>query len=104
ILIYNNNQNTGMSLAVKEYQNVRPFDYVNVRLGTKLKNLADFHGPEFIDNHLKDVIISFKPDKIENDNKLYGKQCFDIDVKVFNKAGELKDFTQISDVTVCPGD
>ncbi len=104
IQIYNNNQITGMNLTVKEYQIARPFDYINIRLGNRIKNLTDFRGPEFYDNHLKDVIISFKPDKIETENKLYGKQCFDIDVKVFDKAGELKDLTTIEDLAVCPAD
>jgi hypothetical protein len=30
ILIYNYNQNTGMSLTVKEYQVARPFDFINI--------------------------------------------------------------------------
>ena len=32
IIIYNYNQNTGKSLNVKEYQNARPFDYINIGL------------------------------------------------------------------------
>ena len=104
IAIYNNNQNTGISLIVKEYQITRPFDYINIRLGNKLKNLTDFRGPEFFDDHLKDVIISFRPDKIETESKLFGKQYFTVDVKVFNKTGELKDFTIIEDLAVCPAD
>ncbi len=104
IALYNYNQNTGMGLTVKEYQLARPFDYINLRIGNKLKTLTDFRGPEFTDTHLKDVIISFRPDKIDSENKLFGKQSLTVDVKVFDKQGELKDLTTIDDVTICPAD
>jgi hypothetical protein len=104
ITIYNYNQNTGKSLNVKEYQKARPFDYINVSLGHTVKNVSKFQGPEIYGESLKDVIISFNPNKIDEDNKLYGKQYVDIDVKIFDKDGNLKDFTTISNTVVCPGD
>jgi hypothetical protein len=104
IAIFNYNQSTGKSLNIKEYQNARAFDYIYIGLEGTMKNVTGFHGPEFYKGNLRDIIISFKPEKIESDNKLYGKQYFDIDVKVYDKEGELKDFATISDQVVCPGE
>ena len=73
-------------------------------LGHTVKNVAAFQGPEIYSNNLKDIIITYSPDKIETENKLFGKQYFTIDVKVYDKDGALKDFATINDLVVCPGD
>jgi hypothetical protein len=104
IEIYNYNQNTGKSLAIKEYLKPHPFDYVTLNYGDKHKSLSDISGPELYDKTLKDVVISFQPNKIDSINKLYGKQYLNIDVKVLGKKDEIVDFTTIEDVVVCPGE
>jgi hypothetical protein len=104
INIFNYNQNTGRTLTVKEYQNARPFDYVNLTFGDRTKTVSDFQAPELYDKSVKDIIISFKPEKIDNDGNICGKQYLDIDVKVYNDKGELTDFANINDVAICPGD
>jgi len=104
ISIYNYNQNTGKTLTVKEYQLARPFDYITLNYNDRNKIVSDFQGPELYDKTLKDLVISFKPEIVDSVTKFYGKQYVDIDVKIFNKNGELTDFATINDVCVCPSE
>jgi hypothetical protein len=104
ISIFNYNQNTGRTLTVKEYQLARPFDYISIKYNDKNKIVSDIQGPELYDKTLKDLVISFKPEIIDSVIKFYGKQYLDIDVKIFNKNGELTDFATINDVCVCPAE
>jgi hypothetical protein len=104
IAIYSNNQNTGKSLIVKEYQKARPFDYINISYGNKVKKVSDIKGPELYNKTIKDVVISFSRDKIDADNKLYGKQYLTIDVKILGKKGEVVDLATIEDFAVCPAE
>jgi hypothetical protein len=104
IIIYINNQNSGKSLIVKEFQNARPFDYINISYGNGLKKVNDIKGPELYDKTIRDVVISFLPDKIDADNKLFGKQYLTIDIKIMGKKGEVIDLATIEDFAVCPGE
>jgi hypothetical protein len=104
IEIYNYNQNTGKSLTVKEYQHARPLDYVSINYGNSPKRLTDFKGPELYDKTIKDLVISFSPDKIDADNKLYGKQYLTAEIKILGKKGEIVEYTTIDDIVVCPGE
>lgn len=102
IFIYNYGKSTEKSLTVKEFQRARTFDYVNIKMGGRNKYVSDFQGPELNPESFKDIMISFKPDKIDDEKKIYGKQYFDVDVKVYNKDNELTDFATIKDIIVSP--
>jgi hypothetical protein len=104
IAIFNYNQNTGKYLTIKEYLKPHPFDYIMINYGDKHKILSDIHGPELYDKIIKDVVISFLPNKIDSASKLYGKQYLNLDVKVLGKKDEIIDMATIDDIAVCPGD
>ena len=104
IAIYNNDQNTGKSLIVKEYQNARPFDYINISYGNKVRKVSEINGPELYNKTIKDLVISFARDKIDTENKLYGKQYLSVEIKILGKKGELIDFTTIEDFAVNPSE
>jgi len=104
IEIYSYNQNTGRYLTIKEYQKPHPFDFINIRYGDKRKSLSDINGPELYDKTIKDVVISFAPDKIDSLNNLYGKQYFNIDVKILGRKDEIIDYTTIDNMAICPGE
>ena len=74
IEIYNEGEKTGQSLTVKECSKAHPFDYITINYGNGSRRLSDIHGPELYDKLIKDVIISFQPNKIDSATNLYGKQ------------------------------
>jgi hypothetical protein len=102
--IYNYNQNTGKYLTVKEYQKAHPFDYITISYGDKRKRLSDINGPELYDKTIKDVVISFQPDRIDSASELYGKQYVNIEAKILGKKKEIIDLTTIENNAVCPGE
>jgi hypothetical protein len=53
---------------------------------------------------IKDITLNFDNKKIDGDDKLYGKQYLDVDVKLLGKRGELIEMKNIRNILVCPGD
>jgi len=104
IFIYNHGENTGSFLQVKEFQTPREFDFVHVNFGNGFKAVKDFTGPELYDKTLKDIVISFDPDKIDEPDKFYGKQYIQITVKITGSNGTLIELENLPVVVVCPGD
>jgi hypothetical protein len=102
IEIFNNNQNTGKYLTIKEYQKPHIFNYITINYGDKHKILSEINGPELYDKTIKDVVISFQPNKIDTINKLFGKQYLNIDVKILGKKDEIIDMATIENVAICP--
>ena len=103
--IYNYNHNTGRYLIVKEYQRNRPFDYVYINYSSGIsKKVSSFKTYEIYQHTIKDIILSFNPDIIDSKDKLYGKQVFDLEIKISNLKGDILDLEKIENITVCPGD
>lgn len=102
--IFNYNQSTGKYLTVKEYQKSHPFDYITINYSGKPKSLMDINGLELYDKTIKDIVISFDPDKIDSVNALYGKQYLNVDAKILGKKDEIIDMATIDDFAVCPGE
>src|SRR5690606_16784488 len=73
--IYNRATLTGISLAVKEHQRPRNFDFVYINYGDKARKVSGLvDGPIFYEHVVKDIVFTFTPNAIENDKKLYGRQ------------------------------
>jgi len=104
IEIYNYTENTGKILTVKEYQKPHPFDYIRINYGNGNKTLSEMNGPVLYDKTIKDVVISFQPNKIDSINNLYGKQYLELEIKVLGKKDEVIDVETVKDISVCPGD
>jgi hypothetical protein len=104
IEIYNNGEKTGRSLTVKEYVKAHPFDYITINYGNGNKRLSDIHGPELYNKLIKDVIVSFQPNKIDSLTNLYGKQYLTLEIKVLGKKDEIIDQATVENIVVCPGD
>ncbi len=103
--IYNRTASTGYALTVKEHQRPRPLDFVYVNYGEnpkKISGVAD--GPIFYEHVMKDLVLSFTPNTIDQERKLYGRQYLTIQVRVTNNRNELIDQRTIENVVICPGD
>ncbi len=103
IFIYNDNENTGRFLQVKEYQEPRRMDFILVDYGNGPKAVEQYAGPELYEKTIKNIIISFDPDKIDSINKFYGKQYVDISVKITGSKNELLELTTLPQMVICPG-
>lgn len=104
IEIYNYSQNTGKALTIKEYQKAHPLDYVTINYGGRHKPITEINGPELYDKTIRDLTISFMPDKLDSVTKLYGKQYLSIDAKILGKKDEIIDMATIDEFAVCPGE
>jgi len=104
IELYNNSTNTGLALIVREYEIPRPFDYVMINYGDINRVVSGVHGPVLYEKTVRDIVISFNPDRIDNRDKLYGRQHLTVDLRVTGPANELIDIKTLPAITVCPAD
>jgi hypothetical protein len=104
IVLYNNDIPTAYTLNVREYEIPRAFDYIFINYGDANHVLSTLHGPILFNKTVRDVVISFNTDKIDSDNKLYGRQNLTFDVRVTGPNNELVDMRTIGNIVVCPAD
>lgn len=100
--IMDNNKPTGKQLTVSEYNNFRPFDYIIIDYGKGEKFISDITGPEFYPATIRDIIISFDNDRIDED-KLHGVQKFDLSVRVTGSRNEVFEVLNLNNISVVPG-
>jgi hypothetical protein len=104
VVLYNSTSPTAFALNVKEYEIPRPFDYININYGDMNHTLSGLHGPILYSRTVRDVVISFNADRIDSDNKLYGRQYLTFDIRVTGPNNELIDLRTINNIVVCPSD
>lgn len=104
IALFNKGEDTGQGLNVKEFQEPRNFDFVTVNYGTGDRAITALGGPVIYKKVIKDILIDFDYNKIDSENKLYGKQYIEVDVRITGKNRELIEMTTIPVFGVCPGE
>jgi hypothetical protein len=104
IFLYNNTINTGLGLNVREYQVPRNFDFVTLNFGSGEKKLHNVNSTVIQRRTINDIVLSFDNRVIDENNKLYGKQYFDLDIKLLGRRGELIEMKTIRNILICPGD
>ena len=104
IELFNNGNPTGYSLSIKEYQEAREFDYVTINYGQGDMILSQIRGIQMSPKTIRDIVIDFDRNKIDNQDKLYGKQYLKISVKITGKNGELVEMRDIDNIVIVPGE
>lgn len=107
IAILMNKEFIGYELQVKEYQRPKDFDFVSVNFDgiNKIAVSSDkFIKPVLNRNTIEDIIFTFDPKKIDLATKIYGKQIFSVEIKLFNERKDLIEVQKIDNLIVCPGD
>ncbi|MDX2196170.1 MAG: hypothetical protein NW207_07110 [Cytophagales bacterium] len=106
INIYMDKIITPYSIYVREYQQPKDFEYISINYGeNSTPNTADkFIKPIFYNDVIRDINIMFDGNKIDKPGKLYGKQYFDIEVRLLNSRNDLIELQNINDIVVCPGE
>lgn len=102
--ILNFNESTKKNLVIKEYRLASPFNYININYSGEKKVISDIRGPELYDKTIKDVVVSFSPEKIDSLGKLYGKQYLSMEIKVLGKKNEIIDIANVDNIVVCPNE
>ncbi len=101
--IFNNNQPTGQSLRVKEYERPRPLDFVQIQYGETKSNLLDIDKLVFVEEALDDILLCFQPDQIDRD-RLYGPQHLTVELEIRDQRGQLVDQRTLPRLKICPGE
>ena len=104
IIIYNHSQPTGNYLNVKEYQEPSPFDFILVNYGDLNRVVSNIRGPILYDRPVRDVVFTFQPDKIDSEEKLFGKQYLKFEIQITNMKNELVEMRTIDKICICPSD
>jgi hypothetical protein len=104
INLYNGVTNTGIALNVKEYQVPHKLDYISLNFGTGNRVLSAMSPTTIQRSTIKDITLNFENNKIDMDDKLYGKQYLDLEVQLLGKKGELIEMKTIKNLLICPGD
>lgn len=104
IEIYDQAENTGWSLQIKEYQVPREFDFISLELDDQVYPLDQVDKPIYYDESLTDLLISFDRSKIDEGQHFYGKQYLSVKIKVSNKAGNLIELYQFDELVICPNE
>ncbi len=99
-----NGKPSGFLLNMIEYQRPRQFDFITINYGNGPKTINEIKGPIFYESTIRDIVISFDPNKIDGDMRLYGKQYIDLDVRILGSRGELIENHSIERMAICPGE
>ncbi len=101
VSIFNHGQPTDKTFNIKEFQRPRDFDFVYLDYGERARKLSLIKEPILYEGILKDVVFSFNRSGID-DEVLYGKQYFDIDVRISDRNDKLVELKTIENIAVCP--
>lgn len=104
ILIFDNQQIIPYALTVKEYQRPHILDFIDIDFGTGHLNVADLNQPILYYNTIRGLIFSFRPELIDDNEKLFGKQIISIDVKITSANRQLIELVNIPRIVICPAD
>ena len=107
IAILMNKEFIGYELQVKEFQRPRDFDFISISYDGINKTLVSsdkFLKPVLYRNTIEDITFSFDNKKIDQSNKIYGKQIFFMEIKMFNERKDLIEMQRVDNITICPGD
>ncbi|MBI1226791.1 MAG: hypothetical protein GC192_16265 [Bacteroidetes bacterium] len=102
--LLNNGKPIGQSLKVKEFQTPHPLNFIELEIeGQEKKPISEIDKTIFIDHTLDDVVLAFHPERIDEGQRLFGKQYLIVDIQVTNN-NTLLDKRTLEKVVICPGD
>jgi len=104
IALFDKENRTGVSIAIKEYNRPKPLDFIFVDYGNGEKQVDTLNHAILYPKTIKDVVISFKGDKIDSPELLYGKQQIQIRARMEDKNGVLIETRNLGRFTICPNE
>jgi len=106
ISIFLDKKETAYQLNVKDYLKPTQFDFISINYGKTDLQLTNtkFNKPVFYDSTIKDINLFFDPNKIDVNDKLFGKQYINVEIRLLNKDNDLIEIEKIENLVICPGD
>jgi hypothetical protein len=104
LTLFDGENRTGVSISIREYNRPKPLDFVFVDYGNGEKQVDTLNHAILYPKTIKDVVISFKGDKIDSPEMLYGKQQIQIRVRMEDKNGGLIETRNLGNFTICPNE
>ncbi len=104
VAIFDGINQTTFSLSVKEAQKPHPLNFVQVNYGDGPHPATQLNGPVLYDQTIKDVVLSFNYNAIDQAPNLYGRQYLTMDVRTLDDKGNLIDQQRLDNLVVCPGE
>ncbi len=106
VMLFMNREATHHELLVREYQLPASFDFIKINYGTGEISITDatFNKPVFFEETIKDINILFDHNTIDKEDKLFGKQYIEIEVRLLDENNRLIDLQHINNIVVCPGE
>lgn len=101
--IFHNEESTGHFLKVEEYQRPRSLDFIDIRLGSHRYDVKGIQRPIYYDQTLADLVIDFKPNRIDRPDAMHGLQYLALEVSIRSSEGNLIEIYRFDDLTICPG-
>ncbi len=102
--LYNHGVPAGYALSIREFQEPHEFDYITLNYGEGDKTLSQIKGLLMSPKTIRDIVIDFDRNKIDSQDKLYGKQYLKISLKITGKNGDLIEQRDIDNIVIIPGD
>jgi hypothetical protein len=102
--LFNRGNPTGYSLSIREFQEAREFDYITINYGNGDRTVSQVKGLIMSPKTIRDIVIDFDRNKIDSQDKLYGKQYLKFSVKITGKNGELIELKEIGNIVIVPGE
>lgn len=107
VTLFLNQKVTQYQLRVSEYQRPSPLDFVTINFDgdhNYFLTAPTFNKPVLYDDVVKDINIIFKPERIDQKDKLYGVQYLDMEIRLLDANNTLLDIKEINDIKICPNE
>jgi len=104
IELLNHKQRTAHSLKVSEHQKPRAFDFITLVPDNSSYRISEISKPLMCRKTMSDIIVTFDPQKIDEQSKLYGKQYLTLTVRIIDRKNNLIELRELKNIVVCPGE
>ncbi len=104
LALFDKETRTSVSISIKEYDRPKPLDFIYVDYGNGEKQVDTLNHAILYPKTIKDVVISFRGDKIDLPDLLYGKQQIQIKARMEDKNGTLIETRNLGKFTICPNE
>lgn len=102
--LFDGDNKTDISLSIREFNRPKPLDFVFVDYGEGEKQVDTLNQPILFAKTIKDVVVTFRGDKIDSPDLLYGRQQIQIKVRMEDKNGGLIETKNVGNFIICPNE
>ena len=106
VSVFLNDDITQYELLVREFKRAAPMDYISVDYGSGRVPITDdvMDKPIFYNKTIQDITLYFDRSNIDTDERLYGIQELEIEVRILSQDNKLIDIQTIHNITICPNE